>query len=149
MKAIIVFHSEHGNTEKIAKAIEFGMKGVGFTDVSTKPVTSATSADFAAADIWVVGSPTHIGSATSEVKRALKDLKDGAKGKLGVAFDTRFKNTAKGATDKIEAMLSEGGVKILVPGEFFIVEKTKGPLAEGEEAKAEAFGKKIAAAAKQ
>jgi hypothetical protein len=44
--------------------------------------------------------------------------------------------------------MAEAGMKIVAEPQWFIVEKTKGPLAAGEEDRAKAMGKKIAEALK-
>lgn len=147
MKALVAYYTHYGNTAKIAQAIATGMKEAGFADVTVKDVASVGVEDFRSADIWVIGSPTHFWSAVGEVKKALKAaFAVGVQGKSGAAFDTRYKGPSKGAANKIEETLSEAGVKIVVPCEFYFVMKNDGPLADGEEARAQAFGKKIVSA---
>ncbi|MGD1060195.1 MAG: flavodoxin family protein [Methanomassiliicoccales archaeon] len=147
MKALVAYYTRYGNTAKIAQAIATGMKEAGLVDVTVKEVASVGVEDFKSADIWIIGSPTHFWSAVGEIKKALKAaLAAGPQGKAGAAFDTRYKGPTKGAANKIEETLSEAGVKIVVPCEFYLVMKGDGPLADGEEARAQAFGRKIAAA---
>jgi flavodoxin len=144
MKALIVYDTKTGNTEKIALAISVGMKGVG-TEVVIKKADDAKEEDFKAADTWIVGGPTHAWSASSAAKKALKlGISSGASGKKGTTFDTRFENVGKGGAEKLLKMMEDAGVHIIVPPEWFVVKGMKGPLAEGEEAKAVAFGRKIA-----
>jgi flavodoxin len=147
MKALIVYESKYGNTEKIALAISSGMKEVGMTDVVVKKTDDAASEDFKSADIWVVGGPTHIMSATGGPKSALKTgIKSGLVGKKATFFDTRFKNAKSGGAEKLKSMAEKEGLRLAVEPEAFIVTSTQGPLAEGEEAKAAQFGRKIAGA---
>ncbi|MDD1743052.1 MAG: hypothetical protein LUO85_00330 [Methanomassiliicoccales archaeon] len=150
MKALIVYDTKYGMTEKIAAAIMKGLKEGGVPEVVTKKVGDATEADYRAAEAWIFGSPVHIGGATGDAKKALKvAVATGASGKKGTAFDTRFANsTGKGAAEKMMEKMEEAGVKKAAEPEWFVVLNTKGPLAEGEEAKAAAFGKKIAEALK-
>jgi flavodoxin I len=146
MKALIVYDTKTGNTEKIALAISAGMKEVG-TEVVVKKADDTTEEDFKAADAWIVGAPTHAWSASGPAKKALKlGISLGASGKKGTAFDTRFEKAGKGGADKLSKMLQDAGVMIVVPPEWFVVKDVKGPLAEGEEAKAITFGRKIAGA---
>lgn len=148
MKALVVYDTKTGMTEKIAVAIAAGIKESG-AEAVLKKAEAAGEEDFKGADVWVVGAPTHIGGPTGEAKKALKmGLKAGASGKKGTSFDTRFASSKGGAADKLERMMSEDGVKIVVPPQWFVVTATKGPLADGEEAKAKEFGVKIAAASK-
>jgi flavodoxin len=148
MKALIVFDTKYGMTEKIAAAIMKGMKEGGVPDVVMKKVGDAKEDDYKVAEAWIFGSPVHIGGATGDAKKALKiAVESGASGKKGTTFDTRFANsTGKGAAEKMMEKMEEAGVKKAAEPEWFIVLKTKGPLAEGEEAKAATFGKKIAQA---
>ena len=148
MKALIVFDTDYGMTEKIAVKILSGMKDGGVSDVVMKKADVSTEEDFKAADAWVFGSPVHIGGATGTTKKALKmALKTGTNGKRGTAFDTRFANTkGKAAAEKMAEAMKEEGVAIVVEPMWFVVMKTKGPLAEGEEDKAAVFGKTIAQA---
>jgi flavorubredoxin len=150
MKVLVVYDTSYGNTEKIALSICAGMKEVGLNDVTCKKADSVVIDDFKSADVWVLGSPTHVGSATGTIKKVLKSaIKTGASAKIGVAFDTRFDKATKGGAQKIQKMMERAGMKIAVPGEWFIVENMKGPLAPGEEAKAVTFGRKIAGAIRQ
>jgi flavodoxin I len=150
MKALIAYDSKYGNTEKIATMIMDGMKEGGI-EVSMKKGDQCTADDFKAADVWVFGSPVHVGGATGDAKKALKlALETGASGKKGTAFDTRFASAkgGKGAAEKMGEKMAEAGMKIVAEPQWFIVEKTKGPLAAGEEDRAKAMGKKIAEALK-
>lgn len=146
MKALIVYDTKTGMTEKIALAISSGMKEVG-ASVVVKKADDAMEEDFKAADFWIVGAPTHVGSATGPAKKALKKaIAAGASGKKGTSFDTRFESAGKGGMDKLRKMMEEAGVQIAVPPEWFAVKGMNGPLADGEEAKAVTFGRKIAGA---
>ena len=146
MKALIVYDTKTGMTEKIALAISAGMKEVG-TSVVVKKADEVTEEDFRGADAWIVGSPTHAWSASGPGKKALKlGIAAGASGKKGTSFDTRFDNSGKGGAGKLQEMMENAGVQIVVPPEWFIVTGMKGPLADGQEAKATTFGRKIAGA---
>ncbi|TFG69631.1 MAG: hypothetical protein E4H25_04435 [Methanomassiliicoccus sp.] len=145
MKALVVYDTKYGMTEKIALAISSGMKGAGITDLAVKKAGDATEEDFGSSDAWIVGAPTHMTGLTKPTKKALKTaMKAGASGKRCTAFDTRFRSADKGAVDKIKRTFQEAGIKVIVEPEWFIVTGMKGPLADGEEAKAATFGQKIA-----
>lgn len=148
MKALVVYDTEYGMTEKVAMGILAGLKESGI-EASAKKADAVTEADLKAVDLWVFGSPVHIGGATGTAKKAVKmAIAAGATGKLVATFDTRFANgKGRGAAEKMGESLAEAGAKIIGEPQWFVVEKTKGPLAEGEEAKASEFGKKIAAVA--
>jgi flavodoxin len=148
MKALIVYDTNYGMTEQVANAIMKGMKESGVSDIVLKKVGDANEVDFKGSDAWIFGSPVHIGGATGGAKKALKTAIDaGAKGKKVTTFDTRFAGYAgKGAAEKMMEKMEEAGVMKIAEPQPFVVLKTKGPLAEGEETKAVAFGKKIAEA---
>jgi len=150
MKALIVYDTKHGMTEQVAKAIMNGMKEGDIAEIVLKKAADVVEEDFKAADAWILGSPVHIGGATGEAKKALKlAIGTATAGKKGTAFDTRFANTkGKAAAEKLAEKMEEAGVKKVIEPQGFVVLKTKGPLAEGEEGKATAFGKQIAAALK-
>jgi len=149
MKSLIVYDSKHGNTEKIANMIMNGMKEGGAAGTVAKRGDQCTADDFKGVDVWVFGSPVHIGGPTGDAKKALRAaIGTGASGKKGTAFDTRFASAkgGKGAAEKMSEKMAEAGMKIVAEPQWFIVEKTKGPLAAGEEDRAKAMGKKIAEA---
>lgn len=136
-------------TEKVAQAIASGIEAGGVTDVQLVKAEDVVEGDIKGADAWVFGSPVHIGGATGVAKRAVKEAAKIASGKKVTAFDTRFaKVDGAGAAGKMAESLKEAGAKIVAEPKWFVVTKTKGPLADGEEAKAVEFGKSIAAGLK-
>jgi flavodoxin len=148
MKALIVYDTKFGMTEQVANAIMKGMKEGGISEVTTKKVENVVPEDFSRSDTWIFGSPVHFSGATGDTKKALKvAIETGASGKKGTTFDTRYAGFAsKGAAMKMMGDMEEAGIKKVAEPQWFVVLKSKGPLAEGEEAKAIAFGKNIAKA---
>jgi len=140
MKVLIAYGTLTGQTEKVALLLAAGMRAAGLAEVVVKKVDQTSPEDFRAADVWMIGSPTHYGGATRGIKMALKQaVKEGTQGKRGMAFDTRYRNR-KGASDKIEGILTEGGVQLLSKQVAFFVTKA---LDEGEEERAAALGRKL------
>ena len=146
MKALVIYDSQYGNTDKIAKAI-----GAGFTgDVRVMKVGDVKPEDIAWSKFVIIGSPTQGGRPTAAIKTFLDKLpKDAFTGKRLAAFDTRAKSFVVKlfgfAADKIEASFKgKSGNPTAQPKGFF-VQSTKGPLVEGEEEKATAWAKAIAA----
>jgi flavodoxin len=149
MKALIVYDTKYGMTEKVAQAIASGIKTGGVADVQLIKAEDVAEGELKGADAWVFGSPVHIGGATGAAKRAVKEAAKIASGKKVTAFDTRFANASgAGAAGKMAESLKEAGAKLVAEPKWFIVAKTKGPLADGEEAKAVEFGRSIAAGLK-
>ena len=135
MKALVVYDSTYGNTEKIAGAIGDALSGQLLQVGDVKP------ADLRKLGLLIIGSPTHGGFPTQGIHNLLKAALalDGVK---VAAFDTRTKASIFGYTaPKIAKDLEKNGGKILVPPEGFIVLGTKGPLKEGELERATAWAR--------
>ena len=151
MKAIIIFDSRYGNTEKIARSFEAGLKqaGVQTVCVNAKDVPVDSLKQY---DLICVGAPTEAFTASRSIKEFLGKLKGvNLAGKYGFAFDTKLDSRLSGSAAKfIEKALSNQGLKILAPRESAIVfsMKEKGAttgaeLKEGEEEKFEKIGTQL------
>ncbi|MFA5314040.1 MAG: flavodoxin family protein [Methanomassiliicoccales archaeon] len=144
-KAIVFYDSRSGNTEKVAKAIMDGMKKGGIEDVILAGIKTADEEDFRGRDLWVIGSPTHWGSATFRLKTLLVNaMKDEGNGKRAAAFDTRYKGMSRGASGKISALLEKYGIPLVTEPMAFYVESGSSSLLSGEAEKAESYGAEIA-----
>jgi flavodoxin len=138
MKALVVYDSVHGNTEKIAQAIAAGISGQALRVGGVKP------ADLVGLDLLIMGSPTHGGFPTEEINRLLKAL-PALQGAKVAAFDTRTKRTIFGyAAPRIAKGLEKAGAKLVAPPEGFLVLGMKGPLQDGELGRAAGWAKAIA-----
>lgn len=141
MKSIVIYDSQFGNTEKIAREIAkiLGTRAV--------PVSELNSAQLEGIDLLVVGSPTQRLTATPDLIGWIDSLTPGALiGILGAAFDTRFTkdhiNSIKVlpffvrifgyAAGPIAHRLRKKGAKIIADPEGFFALDTVGPLLEGE-----------------
>lgn len=144
MKALVIYDSQFGNTEKIAQAIAKAM-GTG-AETRLLHAASATPQDLTGYDLLVVGSPTQRFHATEQLAGLLKDLS--LRKVRAAAFDTRFDRAEvdsavlrfamKAAGDnawaatRIADLLETAGAVMVVPPEGFIVQETEGPLRPGE-----------------
>jgi len=72
MKAIIIYWSKTGNTEKVAMAIQEGMVEAG-VDVSLKKVKDAGGIDFFAFDLVCIGFPSYQWSPPGPISKFLKN----------------------------------------------------------------------------
>ena len=72
INVVVAYHSQTGNTEKMAAAIAEGARGEGVT-VVLKKVAALAQADLEKADAVALGSPVHMGDAAIEVRRTLVD----------------------------------------------------------------------------
>lgn len=155
MKAIVIYDSQFGNTEKIAQTIRDAL-----TDTAETRLMRASSVaprDLMAADLLVVGSPTQRFHATEPVDRFLKGTS--LRGMRAAAFDTRFdmddvdsralRLAVKVAGDsayaapRIAAVLEKAGATMVVAPEGFIVTDTEGPLREGELERAAEWARRL------
>ena len=142
---IVIFDSKYGNTEKIAKSLAGGLVRAGVETVCTNAndVKLESLTEF---DIIAVGGPTQMFTASKPIKDFLLKLEEiqDLKGRFGFAFDTRFGNRLAGSAAKfIEKRLETIGLNIIKQRQSAIVEKTEGPLEEGEMEAFERIGYEI------
>lgn len=142
MKALVIFDSVFGNTEKIARAIGAALD----PEVPVLPVGSVTSGHLAGLEYLFVGSPTRGFRPTPAITAFLAGLPaDCLKGVRAASFDTRiplesiknplFRFIVKrgGYADlPIAAQLVRLGASQPVPSAGFIVLESEGPLKDGE-----------------
>ena len=168
MKAVVVYESMYGNTHLIADAIGRGLSAR--SEVLVIPVTQAAPAVVEDADLVVVGGPTHVHgmSRPSTRKAAVEQAKDNpidpaasgpgvrewletvpATGASSAAFDTRAGVAPALVTGRaskgIAKQLHQHGFGQVVEPESFLVDKDN-HLQPGEEARAEKWGARVAAA---
>jgi flavodoxin I len=156
MKTMIVYDSLYGNTEKIAQIVGNTIRKQG--EVEVIRVGNMKLNMLSGAELLVVGSPTQKFRPTDAMRIFLKNIpQNGLKGVKVAVFDTRLTQSEIEKTPplpffvKIFGYAAERMVKILkikggslvVPGEGFLVEGTKGPLVPGEEQRAEEWAKKL------
>ena len=146
MKALIVYDSVYGNTEKIASAIGEAITHSG--EVKVLRAGETNTSELASLDLLVVGSPVHGGRPTPTVQDFLSKMaQQSLKGIKVAAFDTRATSKlAKifgNAAGRIAGQLTKKGGVVIVPPEGFFVTGTKGPLKEGELERAAAWAKEI------
>lgn len=155
MKALVVYDSQFGNTEQIARAVADGLGA----ETAALHAGEFTAAALAGVGLLVVGSPTQRFHATPPVDALLegRDLH----GLRAAAFDTRLdvaevdsrmlRMAVKVAGDnawaatRIATQLAKDGATLVAPPEGFVVLDTEGPLREGELERAKAWGETLLA----
>ena len=164
MRALVVFESMFGNTERIARAVGEGLSvqmPVDVVEVGSAP--TELPSDLA---LLVVGGPTHAfgmsrpntrADATRQAKGQVVSEKLGIRewldklGKSGgvpaTAFDTKVKSRwAPGSAARAaQRRLTRLGFARAEAARTFLVEGTPGPLLDGEVARAELWGERLAA----
>ena len=146
VKALVVYYSLFGNTEKIAKALAEGLQTGGIDSEAIK-VDLVEIDELSNVDLLCVGSPTHGWSASKPIKEFLERLKrvEGLRDKKAFAFDTKMKSRLAGsAGDNIEKELKNLGFIVVKPSESAIVKGREGPLEEGSEEKFKQLGSELA-----
>ncbi|MFC1866275.1 flavodoxin family protein [Chloroflexota bacterium] len=143
MKALIVYDSAHGNTEKIASSIGAAISG----DVKVAHVLKVDPSELKSIEILIVGSPTYGGRPTPPVKELIYKLdKNTLNGKSVAAFDTRLPHRWVKifgfAAGKIANSLEAKGGNLLASEGFFVM-GGNGPLEEGELERAASWAKQI------
>jgi len=144
MKALIVYDSVYGNTEKIARAIAEAITPS--YEVKVLGAGEANPSELASIDLLIVGSPTHAGRPTPAVQEFLnKDPKPALQGINVAAFDTRITTKLVRvfgyAAGRIARNLKGKGGTLIASPEGFFVTSTKGPLKEGELERAAGWAK--------
>ena len=146
MKALIVYDSVYGNTEKIARAIAEAITPSG--EVKVLQAGEANPSELESTDLLIVGSPTHGGRPTPAVQEFLnKDPKLSLQGINVAAFDTRIPTKLVKvfgyAAGRIARNLKGKGGTLIASPEGFFVTASKGPLKEGELERAAGWAKGI------
>jgi flavorubredoxin len=155
MKAIIIYHTRYGNTERIAKSLEIGLKEAsGIQDVVCTNVRDIVSVDsLKEYDMICIGAPTEGFSAPKPIKQFLGKMKGvNLAGKYGFAFDTRLSSRFSGSAAKyIEKELKSQGLQIISPLESAIVFALKdgARLKEGEDKRFKQVGLHVGSASVQ
>ncbi len=144
-KAIVIFDTVFGNTEKIAKALASGMEkhGVKIDCVKVDEVDINKLDEY---DLLAIGGPTHMHGVSKPMKAFLEKLRSvDIKGKKAFAFDTKVEAWWAGSAGKgIEKRLKKMRLSLVKPHSSAIVTGREGPLEEGSEEKFELIGVEIA-----
>ncbi|MGD8466627.1 MAG: flavodoxin family protein [Anaerolineae bacterium] len=147
MQALVVYHSQFGNTRQIAEAIAQVFQDAGAA--RTLSASRLTAADLQDVDLVVMGTPTHKMNLPEAVRPVFEDLPRRSLRDVPVAaFDTSYEMSALlarfTAAKRIDRKLRKLGGKRLVPPETFHVERHhEGPLHEGEIERAQQWAASI------
>ncbi len=137
-KAIVIYDSKFGNTEKIARALAEGLKEKG-AKVDSIEVGKVDVDKLVEYDFIAIGGPTHIAGMSESIKEFLEKLKTvDLSGKKGFSFDTRIQSRfnrfdLNSAAKRIERKMKKMKIKIVKSRKSAIVDGREGPLEEGAE----------------
>ena len=146
MKALIIYDSVYGNTEKIARAIAEAITPS--NEVKILRAGEANPLELVSIDLLIVGSPTHAGRPMPATQDLLDKVpKLSLQGINVAAFDTRIPTKLVGvfgyAAGRIAGNLKRKGGTLIASPEGFFVTGNKGPLKEGELERAAGWAKAI------
>jgi flavodoxin len=156
LKALVVYDSQFGNTEKIGLAMRDALASQ--VDVEALRVDDVRPEQWAGIGLLIVGSPTQRFSPTPATTQFLKSIPARAlKGVRVAAFDTRFTEQEINkirilaffvrifgyAAKPIADLLVRKGGELVLPLEGFYVAETEGPLLEGELERAGDWARRI------
>jgi flavodoxin len=141
VRSLVVYESEYGNTEKIARAVAEALGEHGEARVT--PVGSVATLAEEGLDLLALGAPTQRHGLPAAVKELLERTPEGTlAGVRALAFDTRYERArwiTGSAAKEIHKLLRHLGCKLLAEPESFFVEGSEGPLEPGEEDRARAW----------
>jgi len=148
-KALVVYDSVFGNTEKTARALARGIQR--HCKVDCLNIKDAEVAKLPRYGLIAVGAPTQAFSAHKPMKDFLSKLEGGTslQGTLGFAFETKIDSRLSGSAAKyIEKKLEEFGLRIVRTRASAIVSggTRNNVLREGEEARFEEIGDELGVA---
>ena len=169
MQAVVTFESIYGNTRAIADAVGEGLRDG--CEVTVGSYDQLDAAKLEAAELLVVGAPTHMHGLPTSLSRRMAAkgseedgvaLDPSAKAEPGIrswlsersgdgraaaAFDTRADKSPAltgSAARGIGKRLRRRGFELAADPESFFVDDAEGPLAEGELERAREWGRTLA-----
>jgi len=144
-KAIVIYHTRFGNTEKIAKLLVSGMNKQGI-EVDCVKVEDIQIDNLIEYDLLAIGGPTHGFGMSKPMKAFIEKLKHvNLRDKKAFAFDTKNRGRIWGSAAKgIEKRLKRIGMNIVKPYASAMVLGLKGPLQDGMDGKFKQIGAELA-----
>jgi flavodoxin short chain len=137
-QAIIIYDTRSGNTEKMAKTVEEGMKEAG-VEVLSKRTVNAKADDLTNADAVVLGAPTYHHDLIQSMKTFLFEMeKADLQGKVGAAFGS-YGWSGESVQMMTDTMKHIFGMNVIEPGLKVLRRPDEGGLERCKE-----FGRKIA-----
>jgi menaquinone-dependent protoporphyrinogen IX oxidase len=150
VKALVVYATKYGNTEKAANLIAEGITSVEGNETIVKSVKDVNLNEDSSYDIILIGSPNHFGRHVGSVKKFINKFpKSQIKANAYAVFDTYIMKDFEKAVKKMEEQISEvmPDLPQASPGLSIKVEGTgtsKGPITSEDLPKCKEFGIKLA-----
>lgn len=160
MNAIVVFDTQFGNTEQIARAIAAALPPT--ISVRLQDAGQMSKLDPGQVGLLIIGGPTQRQRMTANLEAVLGVVpRRGLRGLKAAAFDTRYRMAAwltGSAAQRVARLLKKLGAQLIVPPESFFIERDVPPrgqkrrhemehLEPGEVERAAEWARKVAQAA--
>ena len=143
MEILVVYGSQYGNTQRIARAIAGALEA----DHRVRVTQAATATELRgeAVDLLFVGAPTQMRGLRLLAKPFLDGLaRQGFAGVPAAAFDTRMElGPQLLESTVIGDELAAAGCRLIAKPQSFVVLGLEGPLADGEEARAATWARAV------
>ena len=136
MNALVIYHSQFGNTRQVAEAIAGVFQGTGAA--RTVSAEDLDTADLQGVDLVVMGTPTHKMNLPETVQPVFERLPRRSLRDVPVAaFDTSYEMSGFlarfTAAKRIDRQLRKlGGKRLVRPETFLVHHHHEGPLYDGE-----------------
>jgi flavodoxin len=145
MRTLIVYQSEYGNTESLARAMGEALSEHG--EVRVTPVGETSGLGHHDVDLLIVGAPTQRHGLPADTRDMLDGVPEGTlRNVAALAFDTRYRGSrwVRGSAARdIYGILRDLGCRLLARPESFFVAGEEGPLEPGEEDRARSWALKV------
>ena len=159
MKLAVVYHSETGNTRRMAELIADGARRLDGVEAAIMAVEGLDRDFLREAQVVVLGCPTYEGSPSWQMKRFLDTVDVDLAGKLGGAFASQnwpggggadfAEMTMIAAALVLGMLIYSGGVKEGYPPLHFGAVSQKAPSSDIDRERAVKLGENIASMAKK
>ena len=146
-KAIAIYESKWGNTQKVAEAIVEGMNQIEGIETQIAEVKDVEPTQVKQFDTILIGSANHAGRSTRNIKKFIDKFQElDLTNKRIVVFDTTFQRDLGKTVKNMEKQIADKApnAKIVSPGLSICVNGFKGPVSSKELGKSKEFGAKIA-----
>ena len=145
MKTLVIYDTQFGNTERVAKAIALALQEDG--DAQAQQVKPLQVLNLQGIDLLVFGCPI-IGWKPSPGMQAFLDrIVPGSISGAAACFDTRVRMPrfiTGSAVNLMDNLLKKKGVANILPSKYFLVRAKQGPLYTSELEKASAWAHELA-----
>jgi flavodoxin len=146
-KVLVVYDTKYGNTKLVAETIIDGLEGANGMEAVIRDVEGLELDDIPDFNVVLIGSPNHMGGPVRGINKFIDRLGElDTVGKKAAVFDTYLGGDFNKAVSKMEARVEKKApsLELIPPGLSIKVERTKGPIADGELSKCRDFGEKLA-----